>query len=62
MVDRLLSRHEAATYLGVKTRTLEIWASTGRHRIPYVRIGREVRYRQSDLDQLVDRLLITPSG
>lgn len=59
-MDCLMTRKEAADYLGVKSRTLEIWASTGRHCIPYVRIGREVRYRRADLDRLVDRLLITP--
>ena len=59
-MNRLMTRKEAADYLGVKARTLEIWASTGRHRIPYVRIGREVRYRKSDLDKVIDRLMVTP--
>lgn len=60
-MERLLTRKEAAVYLGVKARTLEIWASSGRHNIPYVRLGREVRYRVSDLDQLVERLITIPS-
>ena len=52
--DPLLSRREAATYLGVKPATLEIWACTGRYDLPFVKIGRTVRYRQSHLDAWLD--------
>lgn len=48
--DKLLTREEAADYLGVSKGTLEVWASTKRYTIPYIRIGkRMVRYRFSDL-------------
>jgi excisionase family DNA binding protein len=46
----LLSTEEAAEYIGVQPQTLALWRSTGRYRIPYLKIGRLVRYRQSDLD------------
>lgn len=48
--DPLLNSADAATYLDVKTNTLAIWRSTGRYQIPYCKIGRNVRYRKSDLD------------
>lgn len=48
--DPLYSRPEAALYIGVAPGTLECWASTGRYNLPYLRIGRRVKYRKSDLD------------
>jgi excisionase family DNA binding protein len=49
-VDPLLTREEAARYLSIRPQTLAVWASTRRYNIPYVRVGRAVRYRRSDLD------------
>ncbi|TBU71486.1 helix-turn-helix domain-containing protein [Phytopseudomonas daroniae] len=40
---------QAAQELGVSTRTLSAWRSSGRHALPYVKIGRLVRYRASDI-------------
>jgi excisionase family DNA binding protein len=52
----LLSRTEAAALLGMKPQTLALWASTGRYHLRYIRVGRSVRYRRSDLDKfLADR-------
>jgi len=48
--DRM-SRSEAAAYIGVAPQTLAVWASTGRYSLPYVRVGRKVFYRLSDLDR-----------
>ncbi|MFT4563807.1 MAG: excisionase family DNA binding protein [Gammaproteobacteria bacterium] len=53
-----LNRPEAARYLGVSVNTLEVWASTGRYELPFVRIGRRVFYRRSDLDAFIDRRTI----
>lgn len=47
--DRLLSREEAAEFLGVSKGTLEVWASTGRYDLPYIKVGRLVKYWLSDL-------------
>jgi excisionase family DNA binding protein len=46
----LLQEWEAAKVLGVAPATLAVWRSTGRYNLPFVKIGRKVRYRQSDLD------------
>lgn len=48
--DALLSRDEAAKYLGISAGTLNVWASTKRYSLPYLRVGRCARYRRSDLD------------
>jgi excisionase family DNA binding protein len=46
----LLTRREAAEYLGVAAQTLAIWQTTGRYRLPVVKVGKLVRYRLADLD------------
>jgi excisionase family DNA binding protein len=51
----LLTRVQAAHYLGVSPRTLAVWKSTGRYNLPCVRIGRLVKYRQADLDAFIER-------
>ena len=53
--SELLSREEAAVYLGVSIQTLAIWKSTGRYSIPVVKIGRLARYRKLDLDAFISR-------
>jgi excisionase family DNA binding protein len=53
--DPLVSRAEAARLLGVKVGTLEVWASTGRYDLPFVKVGRLVRYRMSDLEAFIRR-------
>lgn len=40
----LLTRREAAVYLGVSEQTLAIWKCTGRYNLPYIKIGRLVKY------------------
>lgn len=51
----LLSRKEAAVYLGVSEQTLAIWKSTGRYALPVVKVGRLAKYRRSDLDGFLER-------
>jgi excisionase family DNA binding protein len=52
--DPLLSRKEAAELLGVKSGTLEVWASTGRYDLPYVKVGGLAKYRLSVLKNFVE--------
>jgi len=52
MEDQLISRREAARLLALRTQTLAKWALDGRH-LPIIRIGRTVRYRLADVQQLV---------
>jgi len=46
----LLNEEQAAEYLTVSPGTLSVWRSTGRYSLPFVKVGRRVRYRLSDLD------------
>lgn len=45
----LLDDHAAAAMLDVAPGTLSVWRSTGRYALPYLKIGRKVRYRRADL-------------
>lgn len=46
----LFGNDAAAAYIGVTPRTLEVWRCTKRHAIPYIKVGRLVKYRRADLD------------
>ena len=52
--DKLLGREEVALLLGLKSQTLAAWALTGRP-LPYIKVGRSVRYRVSDIDNFLRR-------
>ncbi len=53
----LLTRKEAASYMGVAEQTLAVWKSTGRYNLPVVKVGRLVRYRRRDLDRFLESRL-----
>ena len=46
--DPLLDTPQMAALLGVKPATLEVWRSTGRYNLRFVKVGRAVRYRRSE--------------
>ncbi|MBK8306166.1 MAG: helix-turn-helix domain-containing protein [Gammaproteobacteria bacterium] len=48
--DPLINEAEAAQALGVKPGTLQVWRSTKRYRLEYIKVGRSVRYRRSAID------------
>jgi predicted site-specific integrase-resolvase len=46
----LLDEQAAAALLTVAPGTLGVWRSTGRYNLPFLKVGRAVRYRRSDLE------------
>ncbi|HUT89811.1 MAG TPA: helix-turn-helix domain-containing protein [Thermoguttaceae bacterium] len=58
----LLSRDDAAAYLGIHTQTLALWASCGRYDLPFAKIGRRAMYRKADLDEFIERRTATQTG
>ena len=46
----LLNERDAANLLTVSPGTLSVWRSTGRYKIPFIKVGRRVRYRRVDLE------------
>ena len=47
--DDLLTPAQTAKALTVTEGTLSVWRSTGRYNLPFVKVGRWVRYRWSDV-------------
>ncbi|NLX98443.1 MAG: helix-turn-helix domain-containing protein [Rhodopirellula sp.] len=60
--DDLMTREQAAGYMQMAPQTLAVWASTGRYGLPYIRVGRSVRYRRRDLDEFMARRTITSTS
>ena len=56
--SQLLTRKEAAQYLGISEGTLAVWACTKRYDLQMVKIGRLVKYRLSDLDAFIENNLV----
>lgn len=53
----LVDDKTAASQLDVTPGTLAVWRSTGRYNLPFVKVGRKVRYRQMDLDAWIENRL-----
>ena len=56
---RLLTRAEAAAYLGLRTQTLAAWATTKRYKLPFVRVGSLTKYRVEDLEKFIAENTVT---
>jgi hypothetical protein len=52
--SQLLNEREVASILAVQQKTLTSWRHTKRVEIPFVKIGRSVKYRVSDLRTFVE--------
>lgn len=53
---------DAAFVLGIKTSTLAAWRTSGRYRLPYIRVGRLVKYRTSDIADFLVRSTTTKTA
>lgn len=53
-----LSVKEAASVLGVSESTLAVWRCTKRYPLPYLKIGRKVFYRETDIQQFLENRLM----
>lgn len=49
----LLRPEQAAEMLGVTSGTLSVWRSTRRYPLRFIRVGRHVRYRLSDIEEFL---------
>jgi excisionase family DNA binding protein len=57
--SNLLTTKQAADYLGVTVATLEVWRSTKRYDIAYIKVGHLVKYRKSALDAFLESRTIS---
>ena len=51
----LLDEQAAARLLDNSPGTLSVWRSTGRYNLPFIKIGRNVRYRRADLEAWLEK-------
>ncbi len=59
--DELRTRREAADFLRLKPQTLAKWAVDGSH-LSYIKVGRSVRYRLSELQAFIERQTVGASS
>lgn len=52
---KLLDRKSAAEFLGVTEGTLAVWSCTKRYGLPFIKVGRLVKYKLSDLENFLQR-------
>lgn len=45
----LLDSNAAGVVIDATPGTLSVWRSTGRYALPFIKVGRKVRYRRADL-------------
>lgn len=55
----MVDTRQAATFLGLCPETLEVWRSTRKVVLPYMKFGRAVRYLVGDLRKFRDECRIT---
>ncbi|MBC8737567.1 helix-turn-helix domain-containing protein [Paraburkholderia sp. UCT31] len=58
-MGELLDDVKTAVALGVSPNTLANWRATKRYPLPYVKVGRLVRYRLSDIEAFIASNLVT---
>ena len=51
---KLLTEAEAADYLSVEPQTLCAWRCTRRYNLPFIKVGRLVRYRPEDVEAFLN--------
>jgi len=61
-LSRMLTPEKTGRVLGgdekpIPPETLEVWRCTKRYDLPYVKIGRLVRYREEDVAAFIERRL-----
>ena len=59
-IPRLLSDEETAVRLGVSPTTLAVWRCRKRYTLPWVKIGRRVRYREADVVAFINSSVVHP--
>ncbi len=52
--DKLLTRQEVAEIFGISAATLAVWACNQSQDLPFIKIGRCVRYRMQDVQTFIE--------
>lgn len=57
--SNLLTNEQAAGFLGIAPNSLAVWRTTKRYSLPYVKVGRLVKYRLDDLNAFLESRTIS---
>ncbi|TVO78505.1 MAG: helix-turn-helix domain-containing protein [Sedimenticola selenatireducens] len=61
-LNKLLEPETTADLLGITAGTLQVWRSTGRYNLPFVKVGGRVMYRAEDVQAFIERRLHNHTG
>lgn len=56
----LLDPHAAAKFLGMSAGTLSVWRCTKRYDLPYIKVGRKIKYDMADLLAFLEARKVGP--
>ena len=59
---KLLDTTQTAEYLGITQDTLAVWRCQKSYNLPYVKVGRLVKYRLSDLNNFINSRVVGGSN
>jgi Helix-turn-helix domain len=59
---QLLTPQAAAEFLGMSEGTLAVWRCARRYNLPYVKVGRSIRYDLNDLIGFLESRKVHSSG
>ena len=59
LLQQLLTEDQTAAYLSIRSQTLATWRATRRYALPYIRVGRAIRYRLTDVEQFLTRRTVS---
>ena len=54
LASPLVDEKQASDILGLAPGTLSVWRCTKRYDLPWVKVGRSIRYRISDLERFLE--------
>jgi hypothetical protein len=53
-ISHLLEPLEVSKILGVTVKSLAVWRCTKRYDLPYIKVGKSVKYRPEDIQAFID--------
>lgn len=52
-IQHLLTPEQVSATLGITSGTLQVWRTTRRYNLPYVKVGGRVMYRTEDIQNFI---------
>jgi len=60
--ERLLTEAEVAEWLGLSPLTLRKWRCLRTHPLPFLKLAKTIRYRESDVLPFLERHMVVPAA